>query len=180
VFEPAASGRSKCRACGRSIARGEIRFGENLPNLFGEGEMTSWYHLMCAAYKRPEAFMEAFSAQTAGPPELPERERLERAARASLAFRRNPRIDGAERSPTSQARCRHCHEAIERGSWRIRIAHYEQGRFFPGGFLHLACRTGYFEGHDILDQLIWFSPGLSEEDREELKKGCGSPQSPGG
>jgi hypothetical protein len=149
-----------------------MRFGENLPNLFGEGEMTLWFHLMCAAYKRPEVFMEAFSAH---PPDVPEREALERAARASLAFRRNARIDGAERSPTSQARCRHCHEIIERGSWRIRIAYYEQGRFYPGGFLHLACRMEYFAGHDILEQLLYFSPALSEADREDLERGFGEP-----
>jgi hypothetical protein len=181
VFEPAASGRSKCRGCGRSIARGEIRFGENLPNLFGEGEMTLWFHLLCAAYKRPEAFIEAFSARSAESPELPERDALERAARSGLAFRRVPRIDGAARSPTSQARCRHCREAIERGSWRIRIAYYEEGRFSPGGFLHLACHTAYFEGQDVLDQLLYFSPGLSAEDREDLKLAyIRSPQSPGG
>lgn len=136
--------------------------------------MTLWYHLKCAAYKRPEAFMAAL------PAELPERQALERAAQSSLAFRRIPRIHGAERSPTSQARCRHCHEAIEKGSWRIRIAYYEEGRFSPGGFLHLACRTEYFEGHDVLEPLLYFSPGLSEEDRQDLRREFGSPQSPGG
>jgi hypothetical protein len=69
VFEPAASGRSKCRGCGRFIARGEIRFGECLPNLFGEGEMTSWFHLKCAAYKRPQPFLEALGEQPADVPD---------------------------------------------------------------------------------------------------------------
>jgi Poly(ADP-ribose) polymerase and DNA-Ligase Zn-finger region len=167
VFEPAASGRSKCRGCGQSIARGEFRFGENLPNLFGEGEMTLWFHLTCAAYKRPQSFLEALGTT---PANVPDREALERAAQSSMAFRRNPRIDGAERSPTGQARCRSCHQLIERGAWRIRIAHYEEGRFFPGGFLHLSCRKPYFEDHDVLDQLLHFSPDLSENEREDLKR----------
>jgi hypothetical protein len=167
LFEPAASGRSKCRGCGGSIARGEIRFGECLPNLFGEGEMTLWFHLACAAYKRPQSFLEGLAST---PASVPDRETLERAAQSSLAFRRNPRIDGAERSPTSQARCRCCHKPIERGTWRIRIAHYEEGRFFPGGFVHLACRKAYFEDHDVLANLLHFSSSLNEEEREELKR----------
>jgi len=167
VFEPAVSGRSKCRGCGRVIARGDIRFGERLPNLFGEGEMTLWFHLICAAYKRPQSFLEALADLPAG---VPDRDRLERAAHSSLAFRRNQRIDGAERSPTGQAHCRSCREPIERESWRIRIVYYEQGRFYPGGFIHVACRTAYFESHDVLEQLLQFSPALTDEEREEVKR----------
>lgn len=168
LFEPAASGRSKCRGCGRAIARDEIRFGEVLPNLFGEGEMTLWFHLLCAAYKRPQELLDGLAGEQGG--KVAGRETLERAAHASLAFRRNSRIDGVERSPTSQARCRHCREPIERGGWRIRVVYYEQGRFYPGGFVHLACHKAYFEGHDVLDQLLHFSPKLTDEEREELKR----------
>jgi hypothetical protein len=144
-----------------------LRFGERLPNLFGEGEMTLWFHPMCAAYKRPQSLLDGL-AQT---PETPaDRDALERAARGSLAQRRLPRIDGAERSPTSQARCRHCREPIEKGSWRIRIVYYEEGRFLPGGFIHLACRQAYFETADVLEQLLYFSRDLSGDEREELKR----------
>jgi len=37
VFEPASSGRSKCRGCVRPILRGELRFGERLPNPYADG-----------------------------------------------------------------------------------------------------------------------------------------------
>ena len=37
VIEAAPTGRAKCRGCGRAIARGELRFGERLPNAYGEG-----------------------------------------------------------------------------------------------------------------------------------------------
>ena len=53
VFEPAASGRAKCRGCGQALPKGEVRFGEKLANPFAEGEMTHWFHPLCAAYKRP-------------------------------------------------------------------------------------------------------------------------------
>jgi hypothetical protein len=166
LFEPAASGRSKCRGCARPIKRAELRFGESLPNLFGEGEMTLWFHPLCAAYKRPQALLEALAAATTQ--EVPDRENLERAALRSMTHRRVPRVDGAEQSPSGQARCRSCHEPIARGNWRIRIVFYEEGRFFPGGYIHLTCRKVYFETDEVLDQLLHFSPDLSDAEREDL------------
>jgi hypothetical protein len=168
LFTPAASGRSKCRGCTQAIKRGELRFGECLPNLFGEGEMTLWFHPLCAAYKRPQSVLDALT--TAGDAAVPDREGLERAARGSLAYRRLPRIDGAERAPGGQATCRHCREKIQRGSWRIRILFYEEGRFFPGGYLHVTCRTAYFETGDMLDQVLHFSPALNEDERLDLTR----------
>jgi poly(ADP-ribose) polymerase-like protein len=169
VFETAASGRAKCRGCGQTIQRGELRFGERLPNPFAEGEMTLWFHPACAAYKRPEPLLEALGVT---PGSEPDREKLESAARGSLAHRRVPRIDGAERAPSGQARCRHCREPIERGAWRIRLVHYDEGRFSPGGYVHLGCRKAYFETDDILNQVLHFSPALSEPEREELRRAC--------
>jgi len=167
VFEPASSGRAKCRGCGLPIQRGELRFGERLPNPYGEGEMTLWFHPACAAYKRPEALLPALAGTN-----VPDLASLERAAQGSLAQRRLPRIDGAERAPSRQSRCRHCREPIERGSWRIRLVYYEEGRFSPGGYVHLACRKAYFETDDILDQLLHFSPDLTDSEREELRRAC--------
>jgi hypothetical protein len=167
VFEPASSGRAKCRGCGRAIARGEVRFGERLPNPFAEGEMTVWFHPLCAAYKRPDAVLETLAAAPAG---VPEREALERAAHGSLAQRRLPRIDGAEKAPGAQAKCRHCREPIARGTWRIRLVFYQDGRFAPGGFIHLDCRRAYFEADDVLEPVLHFSPDLSDDERAELKR----------
>ena len=199
VFEPAASGRSKCRGCGRAIARGELRFGERLPNPFGDGEMTLWFHPLCAAYKRPETMLEAL-AQTAGtvpnregaagPPALAnegtrplggaarsadrgEHTTLERTAHASLARPRLPRIDGAERAK-GHATCRQCRTPIPRGAWRIRLASYEEGQFSPLGYIHLTCGKDYFETADILDPVLHFSPALGDADREELRSALAS------
>jgi len=169
VFEPAASGRSRCRGCGRPIARGELRFGERIPNPFtpdGEGETTLWFHPPCGAYKRPEALLAALD----GAAGVPDRDALERAARAGAAHRRVPRVDGAERAPTGQARCRACREPIARGGWRIRLVFYEEGRFAPSGFVHLACRGAYFEGHDVDAPVLHFSRGLGEDERAELAR----------
>jgi hypothetical protein len=167
IFESASSGRAKCRGCGQPIQRGELRFGERLPNPFADGEMTIWFHPACAAYKRPEPILQALGETSES---LPDRERLERIARASLAHRRLPRIDGAEKAPSGQAKCRHCREPIERGSWRVRLVYFDEGRFSPGGYIHLGCRKDYFETDDVLDQVLHFNPGLSEADREELRR----------
>lgn len=133
--------------------------------------MTLWFHPACAAFRRPEPLLQAL---VAAPGKVPEREALERAARSSLAHRRIPRIDGAERSPSGQARCRSCHETIERGSWRVRLVFYEGGRFTPGGYLHLGCRDAYFETHEVMEQILHFSPDLSDEQREELRRAAAS------
>jgi len=170
VIEPASSGRSKCRGCGQALQKGELRFGERLPNPFADGaEMTLWFHPLCAAYKRPEAVLAYLADAQAN---VFDRERLERAARASLAQRRLQRIDGAERAPGAQATCRHCRERIERGAWRIRLVFFEEGRFSPAGYVHLSCAPGYFEGHDVLEQALHFSPGLGDADREALRSAC--------
>jgi hypothetical protein len=170
VFEPAASGRAKCRGCGQPLPKGEIRFGEKLANPFAEGEITHWFHPLCAAYKRPEAILEALQAST----EAPARESLEQAARGTLAFAKLARIDGAERAPGGQARCRQCKELIEKGGWRIRLVFHEEGTFSPGGFIHLACRVAYFEAGEIAEHVLHFSPALDEVSRTELKEALAS------
>jgi Poly(ADP-ribose) polymerase and DNA-Ligase Zn-finger region len=165
VFEHAPTGRSKCRGCSRPIERGELRFGERVPNVFAEGETTLWFHPRCAAYKRPQAILDALQAGVEGVPVPAD---IESIALASLAHPRIARIDGAEKSRSGQARCRQCQQPIERGSWRIRIVYYEEGRFAPGGFVHLSCRNEYFETVELREPILQFSPTLGEEERGEL------------
>lgn len=131
--------------------------------------MTLWFHPMCAAYKRPEPFLEALGETRE---HMSDREALERKAHGSLAHRRLPRIDGAERAPSGQAKCRSCRQPIVRGAWRIRLAFYQDGRFSPGGFVHLECRKAYFETDEVLEQVLHFSPDLSEGEREDLRRAC--------
>jgi hypothetical protein len=170
LIEPAPSARAKCRGCGERIAAGDLRFGERLPNPFADGETTHWFHLDCAAFKRPEPFLEALAARTEA---LDDRERLESEAQRSVAHRRLPRIDGAERSPSGRAQCRSCREAIDKGDWRVPLVFYEEGRFSPAGFVHVRCSQAYFETTDVLARLRRFSPGLGDEDLEALRAELG-------
>ena len=162
---PAPTSRSKCRGCGQPISRGEMRFGETLPNAFGQGEMTLWFHPVCAAYKLPDSVLEALQ-ETTDP--IPDRESLQRAALKCKQHPRLARIGGAEHSRSGQAACRHCQEPIEKGSWRIRVVYYEEGRFSPGGYIHVSCSRAYLETDDVLEPVLQLNPALSETDRQEL------------
>ena len=160
-IEPASSARAKCRGCGERIAGGALRFGESLPNAFADGEMTLWFHLDCAAFKRPEPFLQTLEGRSEP---LEGQERLAAEARLGLAHRRLPRVDGAGRAPTGRAQCRACRASIEKGAWRIVLVFYEEGRFAPSGFVHAACAREYFETTDVLSRVRRFSPELREDD----------------
>jgi ribosomal protein L37AE/L43A len=168
VIERAPSGRATCRGCGRKIAAGERRFGERLPNPYDEkgGEMTHWFHLACAAFKRPEPFLEALAA--ASDP-IEERATLEHQARLGVSHRRVPRINTIERASSGRAACRSCRETIAKGDWRISLVYYEEGRFAPSGFIHVRCAQPYLETIDILARLKHFSPSLSDADLDDIR-----------
>jgi hypothetical protein len=167
VIEPAASGRSTCRGCGKKIAKDELRFGERQPNAFGEGEMTLWLHLRCAAYKRPEPFLEVIdSDRNVDGAELAE---LRAAAEFGVAHRRLPRLDGASRAPTGRARCRNCREPIQKGAWRIGVVFFEGYRFEPSGFIHAECSGAYFDTTEVMERIRYFSPELEPSELDRLE-----------
>ncbi|MCP3980507.1 MAG: hypothetical protein GY716_14490 [bacterium] len=167
TIEHAASARAKCRACGERIAKAELRLGERLPNPFAEGEMTHWYHPVCAALKRPEPYLEAAATTEHA---LERREWMDEQAALGVAHRRLPRVDGAQRAPTGRARCRSCRELIEKDAWRIALVFYEEGRFQPSGFVHAGCCGEYFGTCRVIERARHFCPGLEESDVEELKR----------
>ena len=164
TIEPASSGRAKCRGCDKPIAKGILRFGERLPNPFSEGkEMTHWFHLRCAAMKRPDVLLATLDDDKTRDQHVIENEPdLRRLASAGLEHRRVPRINGAELSPSGRARCRHCREMIEKGAWRVGLVFYDEGQFNPSGYIHLGCCSEYLETIDIVDRIAHFSPDLSD------------------
>ena len=177
VIEYAASGRAKCRGCDQKIAKDELRFGERQPNAFGEGEMTLWFHVPCAAFKRPEPFLELLESDT--PQEISADDsnvarELKPTAEFGIEHRRVPRIDQVSRAPTGRARCRSCREMIEKGTWRIGLVFFEEYRFQPSGFIHIACAKEYFGTTDVLDRIRHFNPGLAGEDLQSVAAELGS------
>jgi hypothetical protein len=173
VIEPAASGRATCRGCGRRIAAAEWRFGERLPNPFAEGEaeMTRWFHLWCAAFRRPAPLLDTLPE---APADLPDRDRLDREARLGVDHRRVPRVGAASRAPSGRATCRACRDLIEKGVWRIALVFDQEGRFVPSGFIHAPCAAGYFETAAILPRVRHFSPDLADEEADEIGRLIGA------
>ena len=174
VIEPSPSGRAGCRGCGMKIPKDELRCGERLPNPYAElegGEMTHWFHLTCAAYRRPEALLEALADATG----IPDVDHLKAQAQLGVTHRRLPRVSTAGRATTGRATCRACKEAIAKDSWRIALVYYEDGRFVPSGFIHAACVGSYIETTDIIDRVKHFSPDLTAVDLDELRAAVAAP-----
>lgn len=167
TIEPAASGRAKCRGCGKPIAKGELRFGERLPNPFADGEMTLWFHLYCAALKRPEPLNETLEGLTL---EIDNREQLLRCIEFGIEHRRVERINGVEKASSGRARCRSCQEVISKGQWRIPLVFFEEGMFNASGFVHVACTARFFETINILSYIEHFTEELPSEDLNEIRR----------
>ena len=136
--------------------------------------MTLWFHVPCAAYTRPEPFLEATAAGHDGEPVMA----LRPAAQFGLDHRRVPRIHGAERASTGRARCRQCREPIDKDEWRIPLVFFEEYRFEPGGFIHAACAQPYFETIDIVERLRHFSPELEATDLADLERALRAVRTP--
>ena len=180
VIERATSGRAKCRACGQAIAKGEERFGEALPNAYGEGESTFWFHVRCAACSRPEsllAVLEQGQATAEGASELIA------LAREGTAHPRLSRILRAERASSGRARCRYCRELIEQGSVRLALQMFEEGRFNSMGTIHAHCAVHYFGAEPSLERLTLPTNELSSEELAEvvavMREGATRPIQPG-
>jgi hypothetical protein len=176
LIEPAATGRAKCRGCGEAIAAGVLRFGETVPNAFGEGDATHWFHLDCGAFRRPEPFLEALDSTATA---IEDADLLTAEAKRGVERERLTRINGAERDKSGRAQCRSCKAAIDKGAWRIPLVFYEEGRFMPSGFIHAGCAQAHFETTDVMTRVRRFAKGLTEADLaeigSELQRGAGSP-----
>lgn len=170
TIEPASSGRAKCRGCGKPIAKGELRFGERLPNPFAdEGDMTLWFHPICAAYKRPESLAEIIDG--AG---LEGESRLREIIDFGITHHRTQRINGVQRARSGRAKCRSCSETITKDQWRIPLVYFEDGMFNASGFVHVSCATAYFESIEILEHIKHFNAEqLSDDDLSDLSVAIG-------
>src|SRR5215470_15422435 len=79
VIEEAKSGRAGCRTCRKPIAKGELRFGEEVENQFADGGETTyrWHHLNCAAGSKTDELRATLPTFEGIPPEqLAELEKL--------------------------------------------------------------------------------------------------------
>jgi len=168
TIERASNSRAKCRGCSGKIASGDLRFGERLPNPYADegGEMTHWFHLPCAAFRRPEPFLETLSSAT---DTIEDRAMLEHEATLGITHRRLPRLNIAERASSARATCRSCKEPIAKDAWRFSLLYYEDGRFMPSGFIHAKCAQPYLETTSVMARVKHFAPALAESDLAAIR-----------
>ncbi len=168
VIEAAPSGRAKCRACQAKIDKGALRYGEAVPNPFGEGEALHWYHLRCGAEKRPESFAKALAENEQ---EIPERGLLAKIAAVGIDHPKLARLTRLERASSGRARCQGCHELIEKGALRLVLERIEDGMTSGAGFVHVACCKEYAGSTEgVAERMRRTSQDLSEEDFAELDR----------
>jgi len=162
----APTGRSKCRGCGEAIEKGLLRFGEADLNPFGEGETQRWFHLECAALRRPDRFGPALAANA----DVPEREHLLELVKSGLEHPRLVRIMRGEKAPSGRAHCRHCRELIEKGAFRVALEIWEDGRFSPMGSIHVTCAPSYFGTRELLTRIERESRALPAADLAAVRE----------
>src|SRR5271170_7159638 len=113
VIEVAKSARAMCRTCRANIAKGELRFGEEVPSAFGDGGGTTrlWHHLPCAAKKKPAQLRSALAAFDAersargdGADAIPDRAAIDAAIAENEPKQKPIRFPYAERASTSRSR----------------------------------------------------------------------------
>jgi hypothetical protein len=144
VIEVAKTGRATCRTCKATIAKGELRFGEEEFNAFsGNGDTTfKWHHLACAAKSRPAKVKPVLDAYEG---DVPNRDAI--VADMNEAFKKvKPPFPYAEVAPSGRSRCQQCDEAIPKGELRVAFEReVDTGSFVTkgAGYLHLACVEDY-------------------------------------
>lgn len=147
-LEVAPSGRATCKTCGKSIAKGELRLGEEYESQFGsEGVAIRWHHLPCGAKKVPAVLKAAMDAYSG---DIPNRAELEAAmsAPAKPSKGASAALPNADRAPTGRAKCIHCGAAIEKRAVRIAVEReVDTGAFVTkgAGYLHPACAEAWAE-----------------------------------
>jgi hypothetical protein len=122
---------------------------------------------------RPEKFLPALEA---APESIADRAWLTEAAAFGVAYPRVPRLLRAERAASGRARCRACHEPIDKGAWRLSLQMFEEGRFSPIGTIHADCAEPYFGTADIVERLQRLTPELEPSDLAELETLLRSPR----
>jgi hypothetical protein len=167
-IERAPSGRAKCRACRQPVAKDELRFGEVVPNPYGEGEAHFWYHLRCAALRLPDKLLEALKATTEV--SAAQSEQLAAMARNAQQHPRLTNVVRADKAPTGRARCQGCRDAIEKGAWRVVLERMDEGISSGGGFMHIACAAKEMDEAPLLERLSYCEPTLSDGEQQELRR----------
>lgn len=176
VIEIAKSGRAGCRGCNEKIAKDEVRFGEEVPNIFAQeaGNTYRWWHLPCAAKKVPNDLRTALRETTVP---VPDRDAIE----ALIEEHAHPDYPYAELAPNGRAKCRVCQVTIPKNGARVvfeRNVETSMGLTRGPGYMHAACAMAYPDaqalGKDALAAALREHSKLAEADLEAAIESLGS------
>jgi hypothetical protein len=166
MIEVAKTGRSKCRSCRQAIAKDDLRFGEEVPNQFGDGPSTQWYHLVCAAKKRTNELKEAMAAYSG---EIPNRAEVEEAMKTPDPGQKT--FPFAEWAPTGRSKCLACSEPIEKDTLRVAVEREVEvgGMARAGaGYLHPECAGEFVGDEELAAKLKANSTKLKPEELDSV------------
>jgi poly [ADP-ribose] polymerase 1 len=142
-IEVAPTGRASCRGCKQTLAKGELRFGEEFVNQFSDdkGMAYRYWHLACAATKLANELAPVLAAYEG---EVPDRTSID----ALVAEHMRPPFPHAEHAPNGRARCRACDESIPKGELRVAFERTFEGPMGPqksAAYTHARCLPKYLE-----------------------------------
>ena len=176
MIEEAKSGRASCRTCKKTIAKGDLRMGEEVVNAFSSSGEPSyqWHHLPCAAKKKPLVLEEALKTTDVV---VADRTALEAEIAANRKSQKPGKFPYAERAKTSRSACLSCNEAIEKGTLRVAVERdVDTGSFVTkgAGYLHAACASEWIPANteltgDLLAAIQANSTSLEPADVDALK-----------
>ena len=182
-IEPARSGRSKCKACRRTIAKDALRFGFLIEGPFGPGYL--WHHLPCAARRHLDRLEEAYEARVWDDGvEVPSLESLRAKAESKERERKERKpAPNVERAPTGRSSCKQCGERIPKDSFRVVMLRSVEfgGQVRRGPVnVHPACVALEMQREDCVVELEGFddtlrrnSADLSEAEFESVRAEIG-------
>jgi hypothetical protein len=183
IVDTAKSGRARCRTCGEGILKGDLRFGEEVPNAFSDtgGTAFQWHHLPCAAKKKPSQLRQALET-FAGT--VPNRQLIDHLIAENEPKQKPTSFPYAERAASARSHCGECHTLIAKGALRVALQRENEGpsMMMPPTprYYHAACLRGVLSGDAaaMLTQIRTNSRGLTQDDLDELGRALG-PRAPG-
>jgi hypothetical protein len=188
-IETAPSGRASCRGCKKTIAKGELRFGEEFQNPYSEDGSLGYryWHLSCAASKLANELRQALVAFDAEGGVVPDREALE----ALVATHLRPEMPHAERAPNGRAHCKGCDEAIKKGELRVAFERVFEGPMGPqkgAAYVHAGCVGRYLAREvergresgdaEVLRQRVLENSKLESGDLEAVRRAMAGTSAP--
>ena len=162
IIEEAKSGRAGCRTCRKPIAKGELRFGEEVENQFADGGETThrWHHLKCAAGSKTDELRATIQSGAGAEVPADLKAELEQLM-AEADAKKPPPYPHADKAPSGRAKCQACGETIAKGELRVAFERdIERGMSVMkgAGYLHPKCAAAHFEAqgtsHDDLTKAL--------------------------